>query len=235
MSSFLSTPVYHVHQQAQSEGLSFLSRSEYLEITAALFGYEHYRLMKPMLQSLEAALRQPDAAVIFAERSATGRAAHLLAENGAPKGTAQRYVSLLISHLASLTPGRAYTDQGSFWADHLDPYVAQHFLRELDENPEVRRTHEKVRARCQIVTEEDTDEVTSVWQSREVWEVWKAVAIYARRADGQPDITGEYLLAQSVVAYRKLERAVVSTRPMFSPANASANRYHAGMGGEAIR
>ena len=109
------------------------------------------------------------------------------------------------------------------------------FLGELDENPEVRRIHEKVRARCQVVTEEDTDEVASVWQSREAWEVWSAVAIYARRADGQPDMTGEYLLAQSMVAYRKLERAVVSTRPIFSPARASANRYHAGMGGEAIR
>lgn len=235
MSSFLSTPVYHAHQQAQSKGLSFLSRSEYLEITAALFGYEHYRLMKPMLRNLEAALRQPDAAVIFAEWSATRRAANLLAVNGAPKGTARQYVSMLIDHLAPLTPGRSYTDQGAFWADHLDPYVSQHFLRELDENPEVRRIHEKVRARCQAVTEEDTDEVASVWQSREEWEVWSAVAIYARRADGQPDMTGEYLLAQSMVAYRKLERAVVSTRPIFSPARASANRYHAGMGGEAIR
>ncbi|MCQ4288235.1 hypothetical protein NA647_12430, partial [Pseudomonas stutzeri] len=84
MSSFLSTPVYHAHQQAQSKGLSFLSRSECLEITAALFGYEHYRLMKPMLRNLEAALRQPGAAVIFAEWSATRRAAHLLAVNGAP-------------------------------------------------------------------------------------------------------------------------------------------------------
>lgn len=235
MSSFLSTPVYLAHLQAQSEGLSFLSRSECLEIAAALFYYEQYRLMKPMIEGLEAVLKRPNSAVIFAENFATRRAVRLLSENGAPRNAAPRYVALLAEHLASLAPGRTYTNEGDFWVDHLDPYISRHFLSELEVNPVVREAHDKVRAQCQIVEEVDVDDLSIVWQSREAWDVWVAVAIYARRADGQPDVTGEYLLAQSVASYQKLDRAVISIYPQFSPANASANRYHAGMGGEPIR
>lgn len=234
MSNFLSTSVFLAHKQAQSQGLNDLSRSEFLEIAASSLAYEHYRLMKPMLPDLEAAIKRPDAAVILDEFAATRRAVGLLDANSASKRNARRYVEILSSQLAEALPAKVYTNEGDFLSDHLDPHAAKHFLRELDENPIMQKVHAKVRARCEIVEEEDTDYSSDFWRERKTWHAWSAVAIYARRDDGKADIGGEYLLANCDVAYSKLERAVVSTQPTFHPARASAHRYHGSMGGENI-
>nr|WP_314481809.1 hypothetical protein [uncultured Pseudomonas sp.] len=234
MSNFLSTPVFLAHKQAQTQGLNDLSRSEFLEVAASSLAYEHYRLMKPMLPGLEAAIKKPDAAVILDESAATRRAAGLLDANGVSKRNARQYVAILSSQLAEALPGKVYTNEGDFLSDHLDPHAAEHFLRELDANPLMQKAHAKVRARCEIVEEEDSDYASDFWRERKTWHAWSAVAIYARRDDGKADIGGEYLLANCDAAYSKLERAVVSTQPIFQPARASAHRYHAGMGGENI-
>lgn len=235
MSSFLSTPVVYARQQAQDQGLTFLSHAKYVEVAAALFGYEQYRLMKPQLIGLWHAIQRPNSAVIYAESAAVWRCRQLLAGEGAPAGVAEQYVSLLIRNLAGVIPGRSYLNEGQFWEDHLDPYITEHFLSQLELDPDVARVHDKVRAPCRIVEVEDVDNEDYVWASHHTWRVWVMAGIYAIRPDGQPDRGGEYLLANFAAAYPKLDRAVVSAPPTLLRVSANANRYHAGMGGEPIR
>lgn len=234
MSRFLSTPVFLAHEKAKSQGLANLSHAEFLEVAASSLAYEHYRLMKPKLQGLESVMKRPDSAVILDEPAAIRRAASLLDANGVSKRDARQYVAILSSQLAAALPCKVYTNEGDFLSEHLDPHASKHFLQELDENPVMQEAHAKVRARCEIVEEEDTDFSSDFWRERKTWHAWSAVAIYARRDDGKADIGGEYLLANCDAAFTKLERAVVSTQPTFRPARASAHRYHASMGGENI-
>lgn len=144
-------------------------------------------------------------------------------------------MGLLIENIRQEFSTPVYSVDGAFLDDHLDPHVPSFFLAELHQNDHVRAVHEKVNAPCEFVEIDDVDNVTKIWTSRDVWLVSCAVVMSPRGTDGRAYQGGEYLLAHTEVGYAKLDRAVFSTKPSFSPARASATRYHAGMGGERIR
>lgn len=235
MASFLSTPIYHTQAQADAIGLDKLSRAQLSEVAASLLGYETHRLLSPRVANLQKAISRPDVAILVNERAGGRRAAALLQENRLPTTSARRYVELLIENIRRDVAAPVYLFDGAFLEDHLDPHVAPFFLAELHQNDHVRAVHAKVNAPCEFVEIDDVDNITDIWTSRDVWRVRCAVVMSPRGADGKAYHGGEYLLASAQVEYAKLDRAVVSVQPSFAPAQASANRYHAGMGGERIR
>lgn len=235
MSSFLSSAVYYTQNQAIELGLDTLSRAQLAEVTAPLLGYETRRHLLPHVAHLQQAIAQPDAAILVNEIAAVRKAAALLKENDMPIASARRYVGLLIENIRREVAAPVYSVDGAFLDDHLDPHVQPFFLAELHQNDEVRAVHAKVNAPCEFVEIDDVDNITDIWTSRDVWRVSCLVVMSPRGADGKAYHGGEHLLAGTEVEYAKLDRAVVSIRPSFSPARASANRYHAGMGGQRIR
>lgn len=235
MSSFLATAVYQTHIQAAEIGLGMLSRAQLSELTAPLLGYETRRLLLQHEENLQEAIARPDAAILVNEEAGIRRATALLKGTNKPVAAARRYVGLLIDNIRQEVTAPVYSVDGAFLDDHLDPHVPSFFLAELHENDQVRAAHAKVNAPCEFVEIDDVDNVTNIWTSHEVWRISCAVVISPRGTDGKAYHGGEYLLASTYIEYVKLDRAVVSIKPSFYPARASANRYHGGMGGERIR
>ena len=235
MSSFLASAVYHAHIQAEEFGLDAISRAQLSELTAPLLGYETRRLLLQREEDLQKAIARPDAAILVNEGAAVRRATALLKATDKPVAAARRYVGLLIENIRKEVSAPVYSVDGAFLDDHLDPHVQSFFLAELHQNDHVRAAHAKVNAPCEFVEIDDVDNISNIWTSRDVWCVSCVVVISPRGTDGRAYHGGEYLLARTEVEYAKLDRAVFSTKPSFSPARASANRYHAGMGGERIR
>ncbi|WP_025755029.1 MULTISPECIES: hypothetical protein [unclassified Pseudomonas] len=235
MSSFLASAVYHTHVQAKKIGLDALSRAQLSELTAPLLGYETRRNLTERLTKIQQAIARPDAAILVNERAAVRKAAAFLEESEKPVPAARRYVGLLIENIRQEVSAPVYEVDGAFLDDHLDPHVPAFFLAELHRNDEVRAAHEKVNAPCGFVEIDDVDDVTNIWTSRDQWRVSCGVVISPKGPDGKAYHGGEYLLAGTQVEYEKLDRAVISIKPYFYPAWATANRYHAGMGGERIR
>lgn len=235
MSSFLSSAVYFTQNQADEIGLDKLSRAQLAEVTAPLLGYETRRHLLPHVAHIQLAIARPDAAILINESAGVRRAAALLKENDMPVTSARRYVSLLIDNIRREVAAPVYSVDAAFLEDHLDPHVPSFFLNELHRNDQVHAAHAKINAPCEFVEIDDVDNVTDIWTSRDKWRVSCGVVMSPKGADGKAYHGGEYLLAGTQVEYAKLDRAVVSIKPSFYPAWASANRYHAGMGGERIR
>ncbi|WP_409262940.1 hypothetical protein [Pseudomonas putida] len=234
MSSFLSSAVYYTQNQADEIGLDKLSRAQIAEVTAPLLGYETRRLLLPHVAHIRQVIARSDAAILVNELAGEQKAGALLKENGKPPTSARRYVELLIENIRREVAAPVYSLDGAFLDDHLDPHVASFFLAELHQNDHVRAVHAKVNSPCEFVEIDDVDTLNYFWTSREAWDVSCAVVILPKGGNGKAYHLGEYLLASTEVTYEKLDRAVVSITPSFSPARASANRYHAGMGGERI-
>lgn len=235
MSRFLTSAVYRAHNQAGEIGLDALTRAQLSEVTASLLGYETRRFLVEHEEAVRKAIAHPSAAILVNEEAGVRRAAGLLKEIDKPVAAARRYASLLIENIRLDVAAPIYSVDGAFLDDHLDPHVPPFFLAELQQNDQVCAAHAKVNAPCEFVEIDDVDNITNIWTSRDVWRVSCAVVISPRGTDGRAYHGGEYLLAYTEVEYAKLDRAVFSTKPRFSPARASANRYHAGMGGERIR
>ncbi|MDD2108741.1 hypothetical protein NP554_21835 [Pseudomonas asiatica] len=235
MATFLSTPIHKAHTQAKRLGLDPLSKSQLLEVAASLFGYETYRVLADRADSLRETLARNDVGVFLDEYAAKHRTVSLLHANGLPTTSARRYVELMVDCIRQSITAPVFMNEGSFFDEHLDPYLEPFFLEQLSENDEMLAVHAKVNVLCEFVECIETYSITDIWKSREKWLVDCMVEILPRGKDGKPYGGGEYLLSQAQVAYAKIDRAVVSVRPDFAPANAQAKRFHAGMGGEHIR
>lgn len=235
MSSFLSSALYYAHRDAKAQGLDLLSRAELLEVAAALFGYDQYRLMKPVMPRIESLLSAAGAAAILDEEGGRLRAYRLLKANNCPTAPARQFATLVATHLQAALAGKVYKNDGAFLTDHLDPYVTAHFLDALVENPEVARAHQKVRQRCDSVRVQDVDEYESPWSKLDFYRVQVLADIFPGGTHPGGEDGMEYLNSSTVALYRKLDRAVLSTHPEFDAVRAEAIRSHGGRGGDVIR
>ena len=226
MSNFLSTPVLSAQQKAKTLGIPVLSRSQYLEVAASLFGYKQYKLMKPSLPGIENALKRAEAALILDVGSANRRAVQLMGDDHASFKDAKQNVELLVDELRSLPAGPLYMSEDDFYLDHVQPFYEAHFLSQLNTNPQLSAEHDKVREHCSRVEYQDSDFIKPVWVSREVWEVSLGVSIEAPKRTGTHNESDEYLLAWCEAQFQKLDRAIVSTRIHFLDARAQATRFY---------